>query len=82
MYDAHPHIGTNKLPAIITAMRKQILDCGGEFHFEKKVIDFVIEKDKIKAVKTSDGDILKAILLSLPQAILQEIFLYCLIKKI
>ncbi len=54
--DAHPHIGTNKLPAIITEMRKQILDCGGEFHFEKKVIDFVIEKDEIKAVKTADGD--------------------------
>ncbi len=58
LYEAHPHIGTNKLPAIITAMRKCILDCGGEFHFEKKVIDLVIEKDKIKAVKTGDGDIL------------------------
>ena len=57
LYDAHPHIGTNKLPAIITAMRKRILDCGGEFHFEKKVIDFVIEKDEIKAVKTADGDV-------------------------
>jgi uncharacterized FAD-dependent dehydrogenase len=58
LYDAHPHIGTNKLPAIITAMRKCILDCGGEFHFEKKVIDFIIEKNEIKAVKTSDGDVL------------------------
>jgi len=58
LYDAHPHIGTNKLPAIITAMRKRILDCGGEFHFEKKVIDLVIEKDEIKAVKTGDGDVL------------------------
>jgi uncharacterized protein len=36
LYDAHPHIGTNKLPAIITAMRTRILDCGGEFHFKKK----------------------------------------------
>lgn len=60
LYEAHPHIGTNKLPAIITAMRKQILDCGGEFHFEKKVIDFVIEQDEIKAVKTADGDCLPA----------------------
>ena len=60
LFDAHPHIGTNKLPAIITGMRKRILDCGGEFHFEKKVIDFIIEKDKIKAVKTSDGDVLNA----------------------
>ncbi len=58
LYDAHPHIGTNKLPAIITEMRKRILDCGGEFYFEKKVIDFIVEKDEIKAVQTSDGDVL------------------------
>ncbi len=58
LYDAHPHIGTNKLPGIITEIRKRILDCGGEFHFEKKVIDLVIEKDHIKAVKTADGDVL------------------------
>lgn len=56
LYEAHPHIGTNKLPHIITAMRKQITDCGGEFLFEKKVVDFVFEKDKIKSVKTADGN--------------------------
>ena len=60
LYDAHPHIGTNKLPAIITAMRTRILDCGGEFHFNKKVVDFILEKDKIKSVKTADGDVLSA----------------------
>jgi hypothetical protein len=56
LYEAHPHIGTNKLPAIITAMRKQIEDCGGEFLFEKKVTDFIISDEKIKAVKTADGN--------------------------
>ena len=56
LYDAHPHIGTNKLPAIVTSMRKRILDCGGQFHFEKKVSDFVIDKNEIKEVITSDGD--------------------------
>jgi uncharacterized FAD-dependent dehydrogenase len=60
LYEAHPHIGTNKLPQIITAMRQQIIDLGGEFLFEKKVVDFVIEGEKIKAVKTADGDILTA----------------------
>lgn len=60
LYDAHPHIGTNKLPAIITAMRTRILDCGGEFHFEKKVVDFIIENNFIQAVKASDGDLLSA----------------------
>src|SRR5215204_4137632 len=42
LYEAHPHIGTNKLPQIITAIRKQILDSGGEFRFEKKVINLKI----------------------------------------
>jgi uncharacterized protein len=56
LYEAHPHIGTNKLPQIITAMRQQILDCGGEFLFEKKVVDFVLDNEKVKAVKTADGN--------------------------
>ncbi|MFT4018642.1 MAG: hypothetical protein QM668_16875 [Agriterribacter sp.] len=41
LYDAHPHIGTNKLPQIITAMRHAITDHGGIFLFEKKVVDFI-----------------------------------------
>lgn len=55
LYEAHPHIGTNKLPQIITAMRKKILDCGGEFLFEKKVTDLIIKDQEIKGVKTADG---------------------------
>ncbi len=60
LYEAHPHIGTNKLPQIITAIRQQILDSGGIFVFEKKVTDFIIEGDVLKAVKTADGDTIKA----------------------
>jgi len=56
LYQSHPHIGTNKLPQIITAMRQQIVDCGGEFLFEKKVVDLTVENQKIKAVKTADGN--------------------------
>ncbi len=56
LYDAHPHIGTNKLPHIITAMRECIVNCGGQFLFHKKVIDFTIENNIIKNVKTADGD--------------------------
>ena len=59
-YESHPHIGTNKLPQIITAMRKQIEDCGGEILFEKKVIDFKINNDKIQSIITADGDSFKA----------------------
>ena len=55
LYEAHPHIGTNKLPQIITAMRQTILDCGGQFLFDKKVTNFVIEQDTIKGVETLDG---------------------------
>jgi uncharacterized FAD-dependent dehydrogenase len=60
LYEAHPHIGTNKLPQIITEMRNRIIDCGGEYYFNKKVTDFVIEKDSIKKVKTQDGDLIEA----------------------
>src|SRR6185436_9760131 len=38
LYEAHPHIGTNKLPQIITAMREKIKDCGGDILFETKLI--------------------------------------------
>ena len=60
LFEAHPHIGTNKLPLIITAMRKRILECGGEFHFNKKVIDFIIENNSLKAIQTREGDLYKA----------------------
>ncbi|NJO25036.1 MAG: FAD-binding protein [Bacteroidia bacterium] len=50
LYEAHPHIGTNKLPAIITAIREKIIECGGEIHFETKVTDLVIYNNIIKGV--------------------------------
>src|SRR6218665_3688668 len=56
LYDAHPHIGTNKLPQIITAMRKKIVSCGGDFLFEKKLTDFTIKDGIITAVQTADGN--------------------------
>ncbi|MEO5594583.1 MAG: FAD-dependent protein [Chitinophagaceae bacterium] len=57
LYEAHPHIGTNKLPQIITAIRDQITASGGLFLFEKKCVDLVLKGDIIKAVKTADGDL-------------------------
>jgi len=60
LYEAHPHIGTNKLPHIITAMRNKIINCGGEFLFEQKVVDIIIEKGRIISVKTADGNIFEA----------------------
>ena len=60
LYEAHPHIGTNKLPQIMIAMRKTIVDCGADFLFEKKVVDFIISNETIKGVKTADGNIVEA----------------------
>lgn len=60
LYEAHPHIGTNKLPQIITAMREQIIGSGGIFLFGKKVTDLVIEENICKAVVTADGDTIAA----------------------
>lgn len=56
LYDAHPHVGTNKLPQIITAIREQIVECGGVFLFDQKVTDLHIVDGTIKAVKTASGD--------------------------
>jgi uncharacterized protein len=60
LYEAHPHIGTNKLPQIITAIRKQITNSGGQFLFEKKVTDLIINGDLLKGVQTKDGDFFEA----------------------
>lgn len=60
LYEAHPHIGTNKLPQIITAMRSLIVDCGGVFLFEKKVTDFILKGQKIASVQTADGNSFEA----------------------
>ena len=60
LYEAHPHIGTNKLPHIITAIRDKINECGGEVLFQKKLIDFVLNKNKIKGVKIASGEIMDA----------------------
>lgn len=59
LYQAHPHIGTNKLPQIITAMRLQIEASGGQVLFEKKMIDFEVDKEKINRIHCSDGDSFK-----------------------
>jgi uncharacterized FAD-dependent dehydrogenase len=60
LYEAHPHIGTNKLPEIITAIREQIVACGGDFLFEQKVTDLIIQNNTIKGVKTAAGNIFNA----------------------
>lgn len=52
--DAHPHIGTDKLPRVIENMRNTILQCGGEVHFQTKMTSFIIDGDKVIGVEAVD----------------------------
>ena len=59
--ESHPHVGTNKLPQIISSMRESILAHGGEIHFEERVTDFILKSnDSIHEVETSKGNKFKA----------------------
>jgi uncharacterized protein len=60
LFDAHPHIGTNKLPKLVAALRESIKQAGGEIHFETKVVDFIIQNGELVGVKTQDGGAWKA----------------------
>lgn len=60
LYDAHPHIGTDKLPTIIKKMRESIISAGGKVVFASKVTDFIIKNNKVEGVKCSDQSILGA----------------------
>ncbi len=55
LIDAHPHIGTDKLPRVIENMRNTILQCGGEVHFETRMDALLIEADEVVGVQTHDG---------------------------
>ncbi len=55
LVDAHPHIGTNKLPALIQNMRESILELGGEIFFEERICDFITSFGEIKGIETASG---------------------------
>lgn len=57
--DAHPHIGTDKLPRVIENMRNTIIECGGEVHFETRMDSLIIEKNKITGIETNTGKTFK-----------------------
>lgn len=56
LVDNHPHIGTNKLPQVVTNLRESILSAGGEVHFDTKVVDFIISKGHLKGVIDHTGN--------------------------
>lgn len=55
LVDAHPHIGTNKLPKVVQEIRESILGAGGEIHFDTKVSDFILQEGEMKGVVLEDG---------------------------
>lgn len=54
--DAHPHIGSNKLPKIIENIRNTIIDCNGEIRFSSKVTDFIISENKLNGVIINNSE--------------------------
>lgn len=55
LIDAHPHIGTDRLPGVIARIRKTILDCGGEVHFGCRVDGLIVKDGVVEGVKTANG---------------------------
>ena len=55
LIDAHPHIGSDRLPGVIAAIRRQIIDAGGEVHFHSRVEQLITEAGEVKGVRTAHG---------------------------
>jgi len=59
LVEAHPHVGTNKLPQIITAIREKIIECGGEIHFEHKLTDLTLKNQTISEIEINGNKKIK-----------------------
>lgn len=55
LFEAHPHIGSDKLPDIVSNMSITITDCGGEIHFEERLEELILENNTVKGCKTNLG---------------------------
>lgn len=64
LVDAHPHIGTDKLPRVIENMRNTILECGGEVHFQTRVDALLMEGDKVVGVQAGDREFRGVVILA------------------
>lgn len=60
LVEAHPHIGTNKLPGIIKAMREKIIEFGGKVLFDTRVTDILVKENTIEGVATQSGNVIRA----------------------
>ena len=60
LFEAHPHIGSDKLPQVIENISKTIISCGGEIHFEQKLTEILLDGKQLIGCKTSDGSVFEA----------------------
>ena len=60
LYEAQPHIGTDRLPVVVSNISKTITDCGGKLLFNSKVVDILIDKDRVTGVKLADNLIIRS----------------------
>jgi uncharacterized FAD-dependent dehydrogenase len=60
LVEAHPHIGTNKLPQIIQDIREKIIECGGQVVFETRVTDFIVKNNEMQGIVTQKGETISA----------------------
>ena len=60
LVEAHPHIGTNKLPQIIQDIREKIIECGGQVLFETRVMDIIVKNNEVQGIFTQNGDAILA----------------------
>lgn len=60
LYEAHPHVGSDKLPEIVGNISNTIRMCGGELHFEEKIVELIIENNAIKGCKTESCKVFNA----------------------
>jgi len=60
LYEAHAHIGSDKLPLVIANISKTITTCGGEIHFEEKLTEILIEDNQVTGCKTATGNTYEA----------------------
>lgn len=87
LIEAHPHIGSNKLPKVVQAMRRSIVDSGGEIRFNTRVTDFLLDEKqgerRVRGVVTAEGDevIGEAVILATGHSA-RDIFTICAARKI
>ena len=61
LFDTHPHIGTNKLPKLVSALREQIIAAGGDVRFDSRVTDLILESNECRGVKLHDGTTIRGV---------------------